>query len=287
VRQEIADRFRQELADCRDLMRLALRMLGCEADGRLDIPRTPVDGVGDWSRALALGLYAKACKLFRVIIITGESGFGGEMTVLTRCLFEVALTLNLIMKEQVALKRDGVDFNPDRSRPLTTDFRTLLYGAHNALMAEKELSSWGQRPELHGSMDPLGDPAAITTQATRAKNAVGEAWWKALKAGQFGLSVKHRAESLGLTAYYVMIYGQQSGVVHADDAFDHFDLPDGDSPGMLDLTPSADGIGKQLHLACLAFFGCLSGIHNRLKFGADIEAALNAFTGRMGVPRAM
>ncbi len=31
---------------------------------------------------MALGLYAKACKQFRTIVMVGEAGFGGEMTVL-------------------------------------------------------------------------------------------------------------------------------------------------------------------------------------------------------------
>jgi hypothetical protein len=126
VRRQIESECRGELADCRDLMRLALRLLCSEADGSLNVPVTPAPGIGDWARSIALGLYVKACKQFRGILLLGEQGLGGEVTVLTRCLFETALTLNLLLQEQVALKKDGADFNPDPSRPLTTDLRALL-----------------------------------------------------------------------------------------------------------------------------------------------------------------
>jgi hypothetical protein len=82
-------------------------MIGSDGQGNLQIPADPVRGVTDRARSLALGLYAKACKQFRGIIILGERGFGGEVTVLTRSLFETTLAMNLIMNESVALKRDG------------------------------------------------------------------------------------------------------------------------------------------------------------------------------------
>jgi hypothetical protein len=242
-----------------------------------------VPGVGDWARSLALGLYSKACKQFRTIIMVGEAGFGGEMTVLTRSLFETALALEFLMKERVVLKREGIEVDIDPSQPLTTDIRAHLYGARVALMTEKRLKDWGERPELEECMALLGDPGAIAAQAAAAKNAVGEAWWKALKKGPAGLTVKDLADSLGVPAYYVMIYGDQSEVAHAGDAFRHFDMAD-ESHGLLDLSPSPDGIGGGLRLANLVFLGCLTSVHNRLQFGPAVDSALDAFAGRLGVP---
>jgi hypothetical protein len=130
-------------------------MIGCDGSGNLDIPSTPVPGVGDAARSLALGLYAKACKQFRTIILVGEAGFAGEMTVLTRSLFETALALEFLMRERVVLKREGSEVDIDPSRPLTTDFRAQLYAARVAFVTEKRLKEWGERPELTDSISEL------------------------------------------------------------------------------------------------------------------------------------
>jgi hypothetical protein len=284
VRQEIEVNAQTELAEARALLRQALDMLGSDGNGNLKVPSALVPGVGDWARSLALGLHVKACKQFRTIVMLGEAGFVGEMTVLTRALFETALALEFLMKEQVVLKREGVAVDIDPSRPLTTDFRAQLYGARVALMAEKRLKEWGDRPELKDSVEVLGDPGMIAAQATAAKSAVGEAWWKALKKGPAGLTVKDLADSLGVTPYHVMVYGDQSEVAHAGDAFRHFDFAADESHGLLDLSPSPDGIGGRLQLASLVFLGCLTSVHNRLQFGQTVDLALDAFAARLGVP---
>ena len=125
---------------------------------------------------------------------------------------------------------------------------------------------------------------ALAAQAAAAKSAVGEAWWKALKRGPAGLKVKDLAESLGVPAYYVMIYGDQSEVAHAGDGFRHFDVADDESHGLLDLSPCPDGIGRGLRVSCLVFLGCLTIVHNRLQFGPTVDSALDAFAVRLCAP---
>src|SRR4051794_29878373 len=115
ARQDVETAQHKELAESRELLRLALDMIGSDGQGNLRIPSGAVPGVTDRARFLALGLYAKACKQFRGIIILGERGFGDEVTVLTRSLFETTLALNFILNESITLKRDGKDFNPDPS----------------------------------------------------------------------------------------------------------------------------------------------------------------------------
>ena len=94
--------------------------------------------------------------------------------------------------------------------------------------------------------------------------------------------MKDLADSLGVSAYYVMIYGDQSEVAHAGDAFRHFDVADDEAHGLLELSPSSDGIAGGLRVASLIFLGCLCSVNNRLQFGQD--AVLDAFAGRLGVP---
>ncbi|OAI45808.1 hypothetical protein AYO44_12340 [Planctomycetaceae bacterium SCGC AG-212-F19] len=282
ARQEVEAGCPRELAESRELLQFALDMIGSDGQGGLNIPLVPVPDVTDRARSLALGLYAKACKQFRGIIILGERGFGGEVTVLTRALFETTLAINFIMNETVALKRDGKAFDPEPSTPLTTDFRALLYGAHTAFVQAKRLKQWSERPELRWSMHLRGDQTEIAAQTAKAKCAVGEKWWDALKGGQAGLSVRNLADSLGVFSYYLVIYGDQSEVAHAGDGFMHFELDD--DGGSLDLSPSPASIGGLLRLAGLVFLGCLTGIHNRLNFGPEVESALNAFAKRFNVP---
>ena len=284
ARQDVEADYAKELAESRELLQLALCMIGSDGQGGLKVPSVPISGVTDRTRSLALGLYAKSCKQFRGISILGERGFGGEVTVLTRALFETTLALNFIMNETVALLRGRKAFDPDPSRPLTTDFRALLYGARAAFVEEKRHKQWSERPELLSSMHLRGDQQTIAAQTTGARRAVGEKWWGALKGGQAGLSVRDLADSLGVLSYYLVIYGDQSEVAHAGDGFMHFDLDD--DGGWLDLAPSPAGIGDLLRLAGLVFLGCLTGIHNRLNFGPEAESALNAFAERFNVPDA-
>jgi hypothetical protein len=285
ARQDVRAACPNELAESRELLQLALDMLGRDGSDRLRISHARNPGVGDAARSLALGLYAKACKQFRAIMLTGEAGLGGEMAVLTRALFETALALELLLRERVALKQGGKAFDPDPSKPLTTDFRALLYGARVALRAEKQFNEWSARPELRESLALLGDPAQIAAQAAAARAAVGENWWKCLRKGQAGLSVKDLADSLGVTPYYVLAYGDQSEVIHAGDALQHFDVDDGGASGSLDLAPSSADVGGRLRLACLVFLGCLASLNNRLHFGPAFDSAIDAFATRLGVPQ--
>jgi hypothetical protein len=151
-------------------------------------------------------------------------------------------------------------------------------------MTEKRLKDWGERPELKDSMTILGDPGKAAAQATAAKSAVGDAWWKALKKGPAGLTVKDLADSLGVSAYHVMVYGDQAEVAHAGDGFRHVHVADDESHGLLDLSPSSEGIGGGLRMACLVFLGCLTTVHNRLQFGPTLDSVLDAFATRLGVP---
>src|SRR5262249_42730366 len=112
--QDIAKTWSTELATSRELLQLGLDVLGCDEDGKLNIRSAQVAGVGDNARSLALGLYAKACKQFRAIIILAERGFGGELAVLTRSLFETTLALAFIITEQVILKRGNSNFDLTR-----------------------------------------------------------------------------------------------------------------------------------------------------------------------------
>lgn len=282
VRQEVQAEYPRDLAESRKLLHLAMDMIGSDGNGGVNISSAPIPGVTDRARSLALGLYVKAIKQFRGIIILGERGFRSEVTILTRTLFETALAINFIMNETVALKRDGKPFDPDPSRRLTTDFRALLYGAHAAYVQAKRYKQWGERPELRSSMHLRGHQSQIDAQTAQVRNAVGERWWDALKGGQAGLSVRNLADSLGVLSYYLVIYGDQSDVAHAGDGFMHFDLDDDGT--WLDLAPSSAGIGGLLRLAGLVFLACLTGIHNRLNFGLETESALNAFAKGFSVP---
>lgn len=284
AQQEVQADHHKELAESHELLRLALHMIGSDGRGNLRLPSEPVPGVTDLARSLSLGLYAKACKLFRSIIILGERGFRGEVTILARSLFETTLAMNFVMNDHVALKRDGKAFDPDPSRALTTEFRAVLYGAHAVHTEAKRFKQWSEIPELSESMDLRADPKALAAQTAAAKAAVGEKWWDALKGGQAGLSVKNLADSLKVRYYYVMVYGDQCEVAHAGDGFKHFSVEHDGVHGSLDLSPSPAGIGGLLHLACLVFLGSLVGIHNRLKFGDDVDKVLDAFAKRLGVP---
>jgi hypothetical protein len=280
ARQDIEADYAKELAESRELLQLALSTIGSDGQRGIKVPSVLVPGVTERARSLALGLYAKACKQFRCIIILGERGFGGEVTVLTRALFETTLAAYFIMHETVALLRDGKAFDPDPARPLTTDFRALLYLAHAAFVADKRYKQWREHPELLSSIHLRGDQQTFAGQTMDARRAVGEKW-RAFKCGQAGLSVRNLADSLGVLSYYLVIYGEQSEVAHAGDGFMHLDLDD--DGGRMYLAPSAADIGDLLQLAGLVFLGCLTSIHHRLKFGPEAASALNAFAERFDV----
>jgi hypothetical protein len=65
ARQDVETDYYKEVIESRELLRLALDMIGSDGQGNLRIASEPVPGVSDRARFLALGLYAKACKQFR------------------------------------------------------------------------------------------------------------------------------------------------------------------------------------------------------------------------------
>jgi hypothetical protein len=151
-------------------------------------------------------------------------------------------------------------------------------------MQTKRYRQWGERPELRPILGLRGAPDAIDAQTAAARDSVGEKWWKALREGQAGLSVKNLADSLGVLSYYLTIYGDQSDVAHAGDGHMHLGIEDNSNCGWLDLCPSPDGVGSLVNLAGLVFLGTLTGIHNRLKFGDAADKKLDGFAARLGVP---
>ena len=184
----------------------------------------------------------RACKLFRAVIILGERGFVGEVTVLTRSLFETTLALNFVMSETVTLKRDGKNFDPDPARPLTTDFRGL-YGSRSAFADEKRFG--------HGTdgRNSGGNREARRPEGDRGRGGGGEGGGgggmvAGTEAWYAGLSVKDLADSLG-SFPTTSCSTATSRRWRTRAAFSHFDVSDDGSHGLLDLTPSPDGIGRR------------------------------------------
>lgn len=64
VRQEIENSFQKELVESRDLLRLALDMLGSDGNGNLKVPSNRVTGVGNWARSLRLVCIQKHASSF-------------------------------------------------------------------------------------------------------------------------------------------------------------------------------------------------------------------------------
>jgi hypothetical protein len=286
VRKKIEEAFPDDLALCRDLLRFALDLLGCDSTGNLQIPSTPVPDVSNRARSLALGLYTKACKLFRSIMLLGEAGFAEELNILARSLFETALALEFILKPQVTLTCSGKAINVDPSKPLTSDFRALLYWSGVAFAEERRFKVFSDDPELLPYVTRFFDPVTTATDAESARCALGPLWSNYLKKnkrGLAGLSAKDLAISLGVGPYYAMVYGPQSDIAHAGDAFAHFVPPDGQSNGSLALAPTSDGMGGLLYLASRLFLGCLASIHNRLQFGPEAELRIGEFEKRLNM----
>jgi hypothetical protein len=280
VRQEVARDCAGELSLCRDVLQAGLDAVGCTGDGKLSIrPRRLNHGVGWEATCLSLGLYAKATKQFRSIMILGERGFVADATSLCRTLLECAQALTFLMQEVVTLKENGKAINPDPSRPFDTDFRAALYFACQAFEEERRLAGF----EADGGPEAvpawLGDPEEIRASAAKLAARIGLVWAKKLRDGVRGgrgfpgVSRKDLADTLGLLYAHRTIYGIQSSPVHAGDALDHFDLDSEREQGTLYLGPEPAVVGPTLHLAASIYLGCVIAMHNRLDLG--VEERLN------------
>src|SRR5712692_3599688 len=115
-------RCKKLLRQAADLHNFAVAVLqqsvasGEEQSG-LRIPNRQIDSSVVF---VTLGLYVKACKQHRSILLLARAGLGPDALAIARNLFETTLALTFILRKQVRLPR----FSAIRGRPLSTRFRT-------------------------------------------------------------------------------------------------------------------------------------------------------------------
>lgn len=290
VQCEVGTECGVELRICSDILHFALdNILATDEQGNLiKIPRRELSGLSQKSLDLVLGLFAKACKQFRTILLLAERGFGSEAVILSRALFETAVAIIFILKEKVELKRTDnnqrIIYNPDPTKTLDSDFRALLYAGKITASYHNRYVDLAKKPELrHVLVNILPDSSKISKSVSQAESSIGNIWWNDMvrcKRYLANLSFKDICISLDVMAYHDICYGLQSDAAHASDGFDHFIMAEEKTE--FKLSPSTNNIAFILRsMVGPVFLAYIGIIHERIGLGDCVDRKLDDFRIRL------
>jgi hypothetical protein len=213
VRAELQSRFAEAFQGMSELLSFAV---GVVTAGEIRLTR--LRGVDSAVVQVALGLYVKACKQFRSILVLCEHGFGEDAHALTRNLFETAIALVFVLRHRVTLRSQGKTLPRVKGKPLTAKLRARLYVANIAFEHERTLNEWERTKGLRHAAKTL-DKKGIPERVNAAEKAIGREWADRLKKRRTysGTTVKDLALTLGLTQAYATLYRSASWSTHATD----------------------------------------------------------------------
>lgn len=168
---------------------------------------------------LSFGVVAKACRQYRAVVAMVELGLGDVAGNNCRMLVETSLAAQFLMQPEVKLRKGKKELPEVPGYPLTTEFRTRLYLANDALSTVKVLRELAK----DGGLGTEDDEEVIRRAEQHAReqcDPIGTEWTKRLKeAHSFsGLSIIDLAESFGRLSAYNAFYRPANPGVHGADA---------------------------------------------------------------------
>jgi Family of unknown function (DUF5677) len=220
---------------------------------------------------LCLGVTAKACRQYRAIVAMDELGLGDVANSNCRMLVETSLAAQFLMRPEVKLRQSKKDVAEIPGYPLTTEFRTKLYLANDALTTAKALREMAKDGDL-GSEDDDEILGRAEQHAKEQCDPIGPEWTKRLKdSGSFsGLKIVDLAESFDRLPVYNAFYRPASAGVHGADARKSMNLEIEDGGAISFRFPiSPEDVADALLLASHALLDVLQVAS--IRFGLGLE----------------
>jgi hypothetical protein len=234
---------------------------------------------------ILLSMSVKSCRQFRSVIELCGRAESVDASVVARAMFETALVVGFVLKPRFVPRkfdRSGkvVGKIVVADKPLTREFRALLFVTHDVLKPERFADLHGKRPGMKRYAKGMAKLATKDNVAAPYKQAIGAGWTKLLMEYPHtysGLSISNLARSLGnpFNTWYDQVYGWQSEHVHAGDLLHHMQM---DSEATT--RPSWHGpVGhvRNTLMTAIAMFHATAGMMNKyVGFGVGMNTGLHA-----------
>lgn len=245
----------KELLAMTETLRLSLALI---ASGGIHFK--PARGLDESVVPVIVGLYTRACRLFRSIQIVAEAGLAENAETLNRTLFEMLVLIGWILQKH-------------------STTRAEMYIAHLSLRNQKILREMKQthglkrwaRQSLVAQVD--SNVAAHSKLYSRLPPAIV----KQMASTYSGMSLKDTAKSIGALVAYQLYYRLASGPAHGSDLMSHIAFTGEESPTLvLNIGPGPSRELATIASAASVFLVCIAMAVDK-KFNLRYQARLKAF----------
>jgi hypothetical protein len=207
------------------------------------------------------GLYAKACKTFRAIMITAEAGLAEDTHILARALFETMLAICWILKESSLI-------------------RTQMYLAHLSMRDRKNFRYMRTKPDLKPYISDAA-LAEVEKQVAEWEEELTAEQMKGLDDRYSGKNIEQTAQEMGLGVTYDVYYRYACGFNHVSDLLSHVAYTE-QGKLMLKLAPEpSDELRKAMAMSHAFLRQTIATINDSWGLGKDAE--IDATVASLGV----
>lgn len=199
------------------------------------------------------GLFAKACKTYRGIIVTCESGLTEDAFVLARSLFETALAVFWILK--TASRR-----------------RAQMYLAHLSMRDKKMFLEWKRTKGIkhYATARML---RTVDAQIAESARILKPKYMAGLADSYSGKSIKDTAKAVGLLKVYQIFYRHASGFGHGSDLFSHISYTPEGIPVLHVMPGPSDNLKRVMAMSYSIFRTLIQSLNDRFGLGHDAAIA--------------
>ena len=202
---------------------------------------------------VSVGLFIKACKTYRSVILLCQAGLTEDAFVVARGLFETALAVFWILK--TASRR-----------------RAQMYLAHLSMRDRKIFLEWKRTKGIkrHATVRMMH---VVDGQIAESTRILGQQSMAGLAEGYSGKSLKDTAKAVGLLPTYQIFYRHASGFGHGSDLFSHITYTQAGVP-VLHLVPGpSDNLKRVMAMSYVFFRTLIQRLNDRFGLGHDAAIA--------------
>ena len=247
-RKQVQAAFGAQLRKMGQLLRLAFVVVG---EGRLRIGKPR--GADATVPRVVTGLFAKACKTYRGIVLLCEAGLAEDAFILARGLFETTLAVFWVL--QRASRR-----------------RAQMYVVHLA-MRDRKLLQELQKTRGLKRYARVGQMRALDAQVASLCEGLTPQQTLRLADKYSGLSILDTAKAVRLLQLYQLFYRHASSFSHGSDLSSHLSLTsEGQAVLHVEPRPSAN-LKRAMGMSYAFFLALLGKLNDRLGLGHDADIA--------------
>ncbi|WP_339912138.1 DUF5677 domain-containing protein [Symmachiella dynata] len=264
---KIESQYGSLLDSCNALHDVAIEIASSAVDQN-DLP----EFADELTKCAYAGLYAKACKQFRSIVLLCSNGLTEDAATIVRTLFETMVNLYFVLKPDYEYSNGGKKWNINSSS-FDRRLRAQLYFAHTKYAFEKSarqlanlICPVSEREQANRHLDQL---------ISDCNSELSAEWVERYRRGVktcSGLDLRQLAENLGFSdVFYQKVYSLFSSEVHGTDIFNYVTPHESQKLVSVDLQPRVDRLPKVMYAAFVCFLHSVQIVNKECELEKDDE----------------